>query len=451
MIVRFSVKNILSYGNECEICFIPYKRLKGHSNHINNNEEYALELLRYSAVYGANGAGKSNLLHSLELFIGALKSTKADDLWQKRNLLVSESCLQEIQIEFAPKGRLFTYCYGLSIRNGIVEEEYLSKQRFRKDGKPSSVGEVVLDRKRKNNDYEYSIPGFSKSPNGDVYQSDVIPNLVKPDEIGLKSIANLGKEELADIKEAYEWLTRKIQIVTPNTYNMLWTVKLRNDERFRKFYNELISQFDTGINKVETIELPLDKSIPPQLMTTIKEKLNDGGLFSLRTYANEVPKVYMKNEEGEIVSLYVLSGHKASEDSPEVSFDFNMESDGTLRLADILALVYEMLEHDTVFWVDEIESSLHPLLIKKVLTWLMGRSDVKGQLIFTTHNPLLLSSDLLRRDEIWFVEKRGDHASLYSLSDYCREHKSIDIAKGYLSGRYGAVPFLGGLDSLKWK
>ena len=81
----------------------------------------------------------------------------------------------------------------------------------------------------------------------------------------------------------------------------------------------------------------------------------------------------------------------------------------------------------------------------------MSRDDVKGQLIFTTHNPILLSSDLLRRDEIWFVEKRGDNAKLYSLSDYCQEHKSIDIAKGYLNGRYGAIPFLGELDGLKWR
>ena len=160
----------------------------------------------------------------------------------------------------------------------------------------------------------------------------------------------------------------------------------------------------------------------------------------------------MKNSEGEIVSLFVLSEHKASDDNtPGVPFDFNMESDGTLRLVDILAMVYEMLEMDTVFLVDEIESSLHPLLIKKVLEWLMSRDDVKGQLIFTTHNPILLSSDLLRRDEIWFVEKRGADAKLYSLSDYCQEHKSIDIAKGYLNGRYGAIPFLGELDGLKWR
>lgn len=453
MLVRLRVKNILSYGAESEICFIPYKRLRSHLNHIAERGERPLDLLRYTAIYGANGAGKSNLLHALDLCIEALRSCQVDNLWRNRNLLIPKEEPQEIQIEFAPQGDSFTYTYGLSLREGIVEEEYLSKQGFRKDGKPSDRGEqTLLDRKREDAVYRYEIPAFDQMTNGEVYQSDVIPNLVKPNEISLGHIAKLDKEELSDIQNAYEWLTKKIQIITPNTYNTVWTVKLRNDDKFRKFYNTLISKFDTGITQLETVDLPLDKAVPPDFLSTIKEKLDKSPVYAFRSSANKVPSTFVKNSEGEIVSLFVLSEHKASDDNtPGVPFDFNMESDGTLRLVDILAIVYEMLEMDTVFLVDEIESSLHPLLIKKVLEWLMSRDDVKGQLIFTTHNPILLSSDLLRRDEIWFVEKRGADAKLYSLSDYCQEHKSIDIAKGYLSGRYGAIPFLGELDGLKWR
>lgn len=453
MLVRLRVKNILSYGAEREICFIPYKRLRSHLNHIAERGECPLDLLRYTAIYGANGAGKSNLLHALDLCIEALRSCKVDNLWRNRNLLIPKEKTQEIQIEFAPQGDSFTYTYGLSLREGVVEEEYLSKQGFRKDGKPSDRGEqTLLDRRREDAIYRYEIPAFDQMKNGEVYQSDVIPNLVKPNEISLGRIAKLDKEDLSDIQNAYEWLTKKIQIITPNTYNTVWTVKLRNDDKFRKFYNTLISKFDTGITHLETVDLPLDKAVPPDFLSTIKEKLDKSPVYAFRSSANEVPNTFVKNSEGEIVSLFVLSEHKASDDNtPGVPFDFNMESDGTLRLVDILAMVYEMLEMDTVFLVDEIESSLHPLLIKKVLEWLMSRDDVKGQLIFTTHNPILLSSDLLRRDEIWFVEKRGADAKLYSLSDYCQEHKSIDIAKGYLNGRYGAIPFLGELDGLKWR
>lgn len=453
MLVRLRVKNILSYGAESEICFIPYKRLRSHLNHIAERGECPLDLLRYTAIYGANGAGKSNLLHALDLCIKALISCKVDNLWRNRNLLIPKEETQEIQIEFAPQGDSFTYTYGLSLREGVVEEEYLSKQRFRKDGNPSDRGEqTLLDRKREDAVYRYEIPAFDQMTNGEVYQSDVIPNLVKPNEISLGHIAKLDKEDLSDIQNAYEWLTKKIQIITPNTYNTVWTVNLRNDDKFREFYNTLISKFDTGITHLETVELPLDKVVPPDSLSAIKEKLDKSPVYAFRSSANKVPRTFVKNSDGEIVSLFVLSEHKASDDNtPGVPFDFNMESDGTLRLVDILAMVYEMLEMDTVFLVDEIESSLHPLLIKKVLEWLMSRDDVKGQLIFTTHNPILLSSDLFRRDEIWFVEKKGANAKLYSLSEYCQEHKSIDIAKGYLSGRYGAIPFLGELDGLKWR
>ena len=452
MLVRLRVKNILSYGAESEICFIPYKRLRSHLNHIAERGECPLDLLRYTAIYGANGAGKSNLLHALDLCIEALRSCKVDNLWRNRNLLIPKEETQEIQIEFAPQGDSFTYTYGLSLREGVVEEEYLSKQRFRKDGNPSDRGEqTLLDRKREDAIYQYEVPAFDQMKNGEVYQSDVIPNLVKPNEISLGRIAKLDKEELSDIKNAYEWLTKKIQIITPNTYNTVWMVKFRDDDNFREFYNTLISKFDTGINNLKVVEAPLDSSVPLGLLSIIQEELDKSPVSSLRSSTNEVPQTYVKNPNGEIVSLSVLSEHRASEDAPVEPFDFNMESDGTLRLVDILAMVYEMLEMDTVFLVDEIESSLHPLLIKNVLEWLMSRDDVKGQLIFTTHNPILLSSDLLRRDEIWFVEKRGADAKLYSLSDYCQEHKSIDIAKGYLNGRYGAIPFLGELDGLKWR
>jgi AAA15 family ATPase/GTPase len=109
-----------------------------------------------------------------------------------------------------------------------------------------------------------------------------------------------------------------------------------------------------------------------------------------------------------------------------------------------------LINTDATFVIDEIERSVHPLIIKELIAKFSEDQDTKGQLIFSTHESNLLDQDIFRTDEIWFAEKNNAGASkLYSLSDF-KEHNTIDIRKGYLNGRYGAVPFLGNLEDLNW-
>ena len=99
---------------------------------------------------------------------------------------------------------------------------------------------------------------------------------------------------------------------------------------------------------------------------------------------------------------------------------------------------------DTVV-IDEIDNGIHPLLIKLLVKY-FGKSDTKGQLIFTTHEtPLLNQQELLRADEVWFTEKKSGETQMYSLNDF-KYHKSLSIENGYLDGRFGAIPFLGTLE-----
>jgi hypothetical protein len=109
-----------------------------------------------------------------------------------------------------------------------------------------------------------------------------------------------------------------------------------------------------------------------------------------------------------------------------------------------------VLSERKVFLIDEIERSIHPLLIKELVRKFSDDHASQGQLIFTTHESNLLDQELFRQDEIWFAEKNSDgETDLYSLSDF-KEHKTLDIRKGYLSGRYGSIPFLGNLKDLNW-
>ena len=133
-----------------------------------------------------------------------------------------------------------------------------------------------------------------------------------------------------------------------------------------------------------------------------------------------------------------------------VLFDLDEESDGTVRLLDFVPAFRSVISKQKVFVIDEIERSIHPLLIKELVQKFSLDPNSKGQLIFSTHESNLLDQKIFRQDEIWFAEKNKDGSTdLYSLNDF-KEHKTIDIQKGYLNGRYGSIPFLGNLQDLNW-
>lgn len=116
-----------------------------------------------------------------------------------------------------------------------------------------------------------------------------------------------------------------------------------------------------------------------------------------------------------------------------------------------LPAFYNVVNTNQTFFIDEIERSIHPLLIKELINKISHDNETQGQLIFTTHESNLLDQSIFRQDEIWFAQKNKHGATeLYTLSDF-KEHHTIDIRKGYLNGRYGGIPFLGNLKDLNWE
>ena len=126
------------------------------------------------------------------------------------------------------------------------------------------------------------------------------------------------------------------------------------------------------------------------------------------------------------------------------------ESDGTRRMIEYMPLLYSIIKGEKVYVVDEMERSIHPILIKNFMSKLSEIDNAKGQLIFTTHESALLDQKIFRPDEIWFAQKDSSQATqLYPLSDF-NIHKTANIENGYLDGRYGAIPFLSNLKDLSW-
>lgn len=133
-------------------------------------------------------------------------------------------------------------------------------------------------------------------------------------------------------------------------------------------------------------------------------------------------------------------------------FGLGQESDGTQKFFGILGPWLDALLHGYTIVIDELDMKLHTLLVKKLIEMFLDPDINKknAQLIFTTHDTNLLDSDLLRRDQIWFAEKKEDKSTdLYSLYDFGGVRKNISIEKGYLQGKYGGIPVLKG--DWKWE
>ncbi|MBK8702273.1 MAG: ATP-binding protein [Saprospiraceae bacterium] len=208
--------------------------------------------------------------------------------------------------------------------------------------------------------------------------------------------------------------------------------------------------FKTGIRDIVTETIPIeeyfgedDKIEAERIISELKA--NPDQVKANRTPFEEITfgliadKVYDKR-------LYLLH----EEDNGANQFSAAEESDGTRRLLEYIPALYGAIYFSKVYLVDEIERSLHPLLIKELTRKFSQDTTTRGQLIFTTHESNLLDQDIFRSDEIWFAEKKADGATeLYALSEF-KEHHTIDIRKGYLNGRYGAIPFMGNLRDLKW-
>ena len=134
----------------------------------------------------------------------------------------------------------------------------------------------------------------------------------------------------------------------------------------------------------------------------------------------------------------------------EVPFEMSEESDGSIRLLDFIPMLIDLKLNSSVYLIDEIDRSMHPMLSQKLLEYYFSCLDKERdtQLICTTHESNLLNLDLIRADEVWFVEKGQDGAShLTSLAEYKPRE---DVRKGYLQGRYGAIPFFAPISNLKW-
>jgi len=446
MLIRAIFKNILSFGIQTEFNMLSAPRYTDHKSHKVNFEN--INILKFSAIYGANGAGKSNLIKSISLFERFFKDEiSLNKIRQKHNKFNSSEDSQLMALEFIAEEK--RYLYAVETQTNVISKEEI--YRIDKNGNQ----ELIFKRETNIETLATTIDTIFLDVKNekDAYLIEIfIDNMLKTNKISLEKFSELKHENLGELKNIAKWF-EKLIIIEPNSRLPHIPYLLNKNENLLEYFKNSMHSFNVGIDSIELSKHKLtdivdDKKQCEEIIETL-----DNGVGKLAILKDEDgEQITIVKEEEEKNKEYFAYGLKTihSHNDKETAFSFEEESDGTKRLFDLLSAFNTIVNEDSVVIIDEVERSIHPVLIKKVLEKLTLNSNIKGQFLFTTHESNLLDLALLRRDEIWFVEKNlMGNTEFYPLSDY-QEHKTKDIRKGYLQGRYGAIPFLGNLDDLNW-
>ena len=410
-----------------QFCFSNYRSFEGEgildmrasgsnelSSHVRNNLNE--RVLPVTAIYGANASGKSSVFEAFQfmaLCVLESLSFSDDDKKNPYKLKVdsfkfskSREKPSEFEINYIDKKgkKELYYNYGFKIDNSGILEEYLT----------SNTKTGV----KRNEDYTYI---FKREKNQKLYLDSSIEKFRENLEISLKEktlLVSLGAK--LNIDEFIRVRTWFINTEVINFSNSLYGAFLENilpnniieSEEVRKNLVSFINSFDDSI-----IDIEVEK------ISAIDENDKD--------------------------NYRVFTIHKSDKGTSTARISMNEESSGTKKMFSLYQTLLDVLEKGGVFFADELDIKLHPLLMRNILLTFTDKekNPNNAQLIFTTHNTIYMDMDLLRRDEIWFVEKNNGVSNLYSLDDITNEkgekvRKDSNYEKHYLLGNYGAIPNL---------
>ncbi len=427
--------------------FNTFPSSKSHSHEWHKVKCGHVTALRMSAIYGANGAGKSNLLKCMDLLKEMVCSEKLGDVFMPADLYFKldndgKNKPSELAVEFYAGGEVFYYHLVFN-QEKIFEEELLLSYK----------NEDVPIFRRKDNDVILAVESDSEKDKEEFLRvfADAMRRIIRPDMLVLSFFGQYYPDEFPVVKVAYEWI-RTLQVVLPAKRIGYLPHMLDEDSDFAGYVNNLLPELNTGISRLivkKEIIADSDAEGNPGLSMAIKAAKEQPGEPQMykKTIFNDISNIVV--EDG-IIYLKTLVGLHKDADGSEVEISIDMESDGTRRLIEYMPLLLSVAKDDNVFIIDEIERSIHPIMIKTLMKRISENKEAKGQIIFTTHESCLLDQTIFRPDEIWFVQKDIDQSTrIYPLSDF-NIHKTANIENGYLNGRYGGIPFLSNLSDLKW-
>lgn len=427
MLIQFRVGNYRSIREPQSLSLVASAdQLLSEANLIGQPQD-KLRLVRQSVIYGPNAAGKSTVLMAMEalrslVFLSANLQEGQQLPWIVPFRLDAESEQEPTVFEIIFVVEDVRYEYTISATSSrVTHERFVAwpqgrAQRWFERTFDSEIGKDVW----------WFGPHFRGGHNQRItYQAHTRSNA-----LFLSAAVQLNNEQL---RPAFRWLTQQFIVVVPGkvNFNPTLTIDLLKSSEGNNRLIEFLRSADIGIDRLNLEES--DSLFPQQSGPQMKAPFLP--IFSPPASAQAGGQIQIKWGR-------VVTWHKGS-DGKEISFDLGEESEGTRKLFELAGGWIKALDIGATLCIDEIELSLHPYITRLLVSLFRADSNKRNaQLIFTTHDTNLLDTDLLRRDQIWFVEKNKHSATeLYSLLEYS-PRKNESLERGYLLGRYGAIPFL---------
>jgi len=414
MLIEFRAKNFRSLRDEQVLSLVASTDKTLLDTHaLDTGLKAAPHLLKSAVVYGANASGKSNLIKALQYMRGVVLESAAlqpgqtfDQLQPFRLDATSASLPTEFEVTFILDGVRYQYGFAMNAQR-IVSEQLLVYKTF----KPQRWFERHFDTKSGKDVYEFG-PSLKGAKN-------LWEGATRPNALFLSVAVQLNSEALRAVSD---WFANRLVIFNEQSpMSPQFSVQMLKQEAQRKAICEFLRAADISIADIEV---------------ATRQAMVHAIHFDLA--------IGKREETASEQAVDEVKFHHITEHGKAV-FDLMDESSGTRNLLFLTGPILDILGKGLTLVVDELDTSLHTLLVQ-ALVRLFHRPEVNtggAQLIFTTHDTSLLDAyGLFRRDQIWFVEKRPDQSSsLYPLLDFS-PRKNEALERGYLQGRYGALPFL---------
>ena len=445
MLLSFSVTNFRSFREEQTLSLVASNRQSDHPEHLISIPDDESKVLPVAAIYGANGAGKSNLVRALGFLIELVTlgtnpkqpTGRVPFLFKKE----SASTPTRFSIQFVEQNIVFAF--GVSLDDMTIREEWLSIVR---NGKEIPVYERITDEAGKVRVEAGSV--LREDSWGDHTKAVALSRVgVLPNLLFLHGISqSLTEEDQGPvIGAALQWFSARPVIVQPQSFHGGLIGLIASNQEFAGFAGDFLRRVATGVHalRVERSELSGNalEAMPDNIRVRLSE-MQDGQIAGFASAVDSTHQIVIEKGAGDKAFLRTVKAEHLTSDGDTVQLPLAEESDGTRRITQLLPALHSLNQGPKIYIIDEIDRSLHPLLSKGFVREFLKACVPSGsQLIFTTHDTTFLDLDLLRRDEIWFANKRMPEAftELYSLSDY-KVRTDLKVDKAYLQGRFEAVP-----------
>ena len=422
MLIEFKFENYRSFRDETILSL----EATGLSSLKNVLTKYkSKKLLPGIAIYGKNGGGKSNVIRAFWLAVQFIKNAQRtqhenSDIPINPFMLNDYSKNEPTSFEFVYTLDDVLYIYGFSATRKKIVSEYLYHS-------PNGQKALVFSRKYQNFTFTNKVEKAKRK---------LISETVAKNQLFFSIACTMND---SDCIRAMRWFREFVYFSRDYTDISTQLFENIDDKNIINAITTYAKNADIGIFDMNFEYKSKEVSFPDEVSEEIKSALMT--LLSNLSAGDTESEIKLKM--GEVIATSFHQGVAKNGEKEIYTLDVSDESDGTRRLMALAPAIETVLQKGGVLMVDEIEKELHPILVKYIVSKFQSKNTNPNgaQIIFTTHNTELMNLDILRKDQIYFVDKDNSEgvSELYSISEFSTK-TSDNIRKSYIIGKYGATP-----------